>query len=109
MSTWKKYSISETLVWESWGGGGGEHVPSTEARAWRSLPRPLSNSDRRESTPPKLPRLPAARQPCAPLVMFQSRGLGPGFSTLEFQGALRPQISHRKGTEAAAPDGGRKL
>ena len=23
MSTWKKYSISETLVWESGGGGGG--------------------------------------------------------------------------------------
>ena len=23
MSTWKKYSIGETLVWESWGGGGG--------------------------------------------------------------------------------------
>lgn len=23
MSTCKKYSISETLVWESWGGGGG--------------------------------------------------------------------------------------
>ena len=73
------------------------------------LPWPLSNSDLCESAPPKRLRLPAACQPCALLVVFQSCGSGPGSSTSEFQGALWPQITHRKGTQAAAPDGGRKL
>lgn len=67
------------------------------------LPRPLSNSDRRESTPPKRLRLPTACQPCAPLVMFQSCGSGPGSSTSEFQGALQPQITHREREHGPRP------